>query len=205
MEIAVISAQGLKKHSPSTLFSHRLRSFITLSTAPPYSCRLANEDKRSHLYKTKVDDEGGINPTWGDKFQLPIDATFLCQRHSCLYLQLYTKRLMMGQTRLGWCQIPAADVVDGLLPVGSVRHLSYRLREGDGSRGQGVVNIAVKLEGSFPVVCPQRPLISDLTLLPEMGLCQTVIGFPVTMLPANGWVSGECQSSIWSGQLGIRF
>uniref|UniRef100_A0A5B7BPK3 C2 domain-containing protein n=1 Tax=Davidia involucrata TaxID=16924 RepID=A0A5B7BPK3_DAVIN len=187
MEITVVSAQGLKNSSSSTLFSHRLRPFITLSTAPPYSCRLINEDKHSHVYKTRVDDEGGLNPTWGDKFQLPIDATFLYQRHSCIYLQLYTKRLMVGQTQLGWCQIPAADIADGLLPLGSVRHLSYRLREKDGSRGHGVVNIAVKLQGSLPVVCPQRPLKSDLTVLPEMGLCQTVIGIPVTMLQAGGW------------------
>uniref|UniRef100_A0A5B7CBL5 C2 domain-containing protein n=1 Tax=Davidia involucrata TaxID=16924 RepID=A0A5B7CBL5_DAVIN len=189
MEITVISAEGLKKNS-STLFSHRrLRPFITLSTAPPYSWRATNGDEHSHVYKTRVDDDGGINPTWGDKFQLPIDPSFLYQtQYSCIYLQLYTKRLMVGQTQLGWCQIPVVDIVDGYSPPGgSVRHLSYRLRARDGSRGHGVVNIAVKLEGSFPVVCPQRPLNSDLTHLPETGLGQTVIGIPVSMLPAGRW------------------
>ncbi|XP_059643641.1 BON1-associated protein 1-like [Cornus florida] len=190
MEITVKSAEGLKNTS-SKLFSSRLRPFITLSTVPPFSQRPINGDKHGHVCKTRVDDQGGINPTWGDKFQLPIDATFLYQRHSRIYLQLYTKSVMVGQTQLGWCYIPTADVVDGMSPVGSVRHLSYRLRERDGSRGHGIVNIAVKLEGSLPVACPH----SDLTHLPEMGWGQTVIGFPVTMFPE---AVGESQSRAMS-------
>ncbi|KAA8521993.1 hypothetical protein F0562_012693 [Nyssa sinensis] len=195
MEITVISAEGLKKSS-STLFSHRLRPFVTISTTPPYSWRPINGGKHSHVYKTRVDDVGGINPTWGDKFQLPIDATFVYQRHSSIYLQLYTKRLMAGQTQLGWCQIPAVDIVDGFSPPGSVRNLSYQLRARDGSRGHGVVNIAVKLEGSLPVVCPQRPLNSDLTHFPETDLRQTVIGIPVAMLPAGSWWGDSVDSVI---------
>lgn len=63
-----------------------------------------------------------------------------------------------------------------MLPAGNVRHLSYRLRDRDGTRGNGVVNIAVKLEGSVPVVRP----------LPEMGERGTVIGIPVRMVSALG-------------------
>ncbi|GAU19503.1 hypothetical protein TSUD_77470 [Trifolium subterraneum] len=50
----------------------------------------------------------------------------------------------MGQTQLGWCFIPASDVA--LLTPGSVQYLSYRLRERDGSRGQAIINISVRLE-----------------------------------------------------------
>ncbi|CAL5429841.1 unnamed protein product [Camellia sinensis] len=184
MEITVISAEGLKNKS-SALFSSSLRPFVTLTVPPPPTT--TNGDKPCHVYKSRVDDEGDINPTWGDKFHLPIDATFLYKTHSFIYLQLYTKRVMGGQTQLGWCQIPAADIVDGLSPPGLLRRLSYRLRERDGSRGHGVVNIAVKLDSSIS-------LNSNLTHLPEMGLCQkTVIGVPVTMSPAaSGVLDGSC-------------
>lgn len=77
---------------------------------------------------------------------------------------------------MGWCQIPVQDFAGGMLPAGNVRHLSYRLRDRDGTRGNGVVNIAVKLEGSVPVVRP----------LPEMGERGTVIGIPVRMVSALG-------------------
>ncbi|CAK9173060.1 unnamed protein product [Ilex paraguariensis] len=186
MEITVMSAQGLKDTN-SSLFSHRLRPFITLSTVPPFSYRPATKrEEHSQVYKTRVDDGGGVNPSWGDKFQLPIDATFFYQRHSCIYLQLYTKHLMVGKTFLGWCQIPATDVADSLLPATSVRHLSYRLRARDGSRGHGVVNIAVKLEGLPPVECPEPRRNSYTTHSPEIRMGQTVVGIPMTMFPAIG-------------------
>ncbi|KAF3448509.1 hypothetical protein FNV43_RR09222 [Rhamnella rubrinervis] len=176
MEITVISAQGLKSSS-SILFSHRLRPFITLTTVPP-SCpnpfRLTrNGDKGCHLYTTKVDDEGGINPTWGDKFHVPVDSAFFTNRYSCLYLQLYTKRLVLGQTQLGWCQIPAQDI--GFPPAGAVRYLSYRLRARDGSRTQGILNLAVRLEGQDD----RQGAITN-SISPTLETCQTVIGIPVT-------------------------
>lgn len=176
MEITVISAQGLKSSS-SILFSHRLRPFITLTTVPPCCsnpCRLAkNGDQRCHVYETKVDDEGGINPTWGDKFHVPIDSTFFTNRYSCIYLQLYTKRLVLGQTQLGWCQIPAQDI--GFPPAGSVRYLSYRLRARDGSRTQGILNLAVRLEGH-----DGDQGVTTNSISPTLDTCQTVIGIPVT-------------------------
>ncbi|THG02981.1 hypothetical protein TEA_011473 [Camellia sinensis var. sinensis] len=187
MEVTVISAEGLKKTPSSAaalFFSRRLRPFVTL-TLPPFSCSTTtttttttttntNGDKLSHVYKTRIDDQGGINPTWGDKFHIPItDSTFFHQRHySFIYLQLYNKHVMVGQTQLGWCQIPAADILDGLSPAGTVRRLSYRLRSRDGSRAHGVVNVAVKLEGSVSLTRQQN---RDLTQSPEMGLCQPVM------------------------------
>lgn len=192
MELTVISAEDLKPKS-SALFPRRLKPFVTL-TLPSST----NGDKPVHVYKTTVDDAGGVNPTWGDKFHIPLDnnstSSFYRSHESQYYycpllcLQVSTKDLMGGQTQLGWCQIPAADVLDGLSPAGHVRRLSYRLRDGDGCRGHGVVNIAVKLDcSSGPVImCPQsqRPSSSDLRSWPEMGSGRTVIGFPVRQLPA---------------------
>lgn len=172
LEMTVVSAQGLKS-TASSLFSHRLRPFITITTlpAPPHpvtsttTCHAASTDHDPcHVFQTRVDDEGGVSPSWGDKFHVPIDDTFFANRYSCVYLRLFTKRLIAGKALLGWCQIPAADI--GLPPVGSVRQLSYRLRAADGTRTQGIVNVALKLEG--------RPLRAD------DDTCRTVIGIPVT-------------------------
>ncbi|XP_044485856.1 uncharacterized protein LOC123211296 [Mangifera indica] len=170
MEITVLSAQGLK-NSSSTLFSNRVRPFINITTYSPTTT--SGGDKQCHVYKTRVDDEGGVNPTWGDRFHLPTDNTFFTNRYSCIYLQVYTKRLIAGQTLLGWCQVPVNDI--GFPSVGSVRYLSYRLRDRDGSRGQGVVNLAVKLENIVPVAGENftQPLNTEDTY--------PVIGIPITV------------------------
>ncbi|KAJ6944880.1 hypothetical protein NC651_000037 [Populus alba x Populus x berolinensis] len=60
MEITVMSAQGLKKTS-SGPFSHRLRPFITITAYPPNP---HNSNEKCQMYRTRVDDQGGVNPTW---------------------------------------------------------------------------------------------------------------------------------------------
>ncbi|GKV23077.1 hypothetical protein SLEP1_g32855 [Rubroshorea leprosula] len=170
IEITILSAEGLKNTS-SALFSHRLRPFVTISTVLPAP---SDRDNNRHSYQTRVDDSGGVNPTWGDKFRVPVDSTFFANRYSCIYLQLYTKRLISGKTLLGWCHIPVSDI--GVPPAGSLQHRSYRLRARDGSRGPGTLNVSVKLESA--------------TLLGGNGFpldtCQTVIGVPLTVWPHVG-------------------
>ncbi|CAA0838775.1 BON1-associated protein 2 [Striga hermonthica] len=169
LEITIISAQDLKKSTSTTVFSRHIRPFITLSN-----------DINAKTYKTRVDDKGGINPSWGDKFRLPFEQFLVNKRCPGIYLRLYTKNFLMGRTQLGWCLIPAADIVSRFSPVGLVHFLSYRLRARDGSRGNGVVNVAVKLEGSDGFVCPLRDLTSDVSYLQEMrDSRESVIGFPV--------------------------
>ncbi|KAE8681314.1 hypothetical protein F3Y22_tig00111330pilonHSYRG00040 [Hibiscus syriacus] len=155
LEMTVVSAQGLKNPS-SFLFSHRVRPFITITTFPPLNAA---------GFQTRVDDKGGVNPTWGDKFHVPIHHNFFANRYSCVGLHLFTKRLIGGQALLGWCHIPAADI--GMPPVGSVRQLSYRLRAADGTRTHGVVNVRVRLEGHIH----------------SSDTFTTVIGIPVTVGP----------------------
>ncbi|MBA0708171.1 hypothetical protein Golax_020153 [Gossypium laxum] len=97
LEMTVVSAQGLKNTS-SFLFTHRLRPFITITTFPP---PLEAADLKScRGFQTRVDDQGGVNPTWGDKFHVPIHHTFFANRYSCIYLQLFTKRLISGKAQL---------------------------------------------------------------------------------------------------------
>lgn len=195
LEITVISAQGLKDTSFSRHFTflrrRRARPFTTISTTPPpYDSNLVlaatttSCKKLSKVCKTKADDEGGLNPTWGDKFELPLDATFFnFQSPSCIYLQVYTKRFFVGYIQLGWCQIPAADILDGFLPAGSLRHLAYHLRARDGSRGHGIVNVAAKLGSAIPVDNPQWSTVCSRTAhsLKLNATDQMVMGIPVTV------------------------
>lgn len=148
-EITVVSAEGLMPFSSVfSLRRRRLRPFITLSTVAP----------RVH-YKTSV---ASVDyPTWGDaSFRIPFD---IFPDGSFVFLRLFTERLFLGPALIGWCRVPAADV--GQPPVGPVRHLSYRLRDRDGSRSRVIVNLAVKLESQ----AAEEP-------------CRTVIGLPAAVL-----------------------
>ncbi|XP_015584545.1 BON1-associated protein 2 [Ricinus communis] len=180
MEITVLSAEGLKSTS-SRPFSHRLRPFVTLTTYQPVPCNTT--DKNCQVFTTRIDDQGGANPTWGDKFHVPMDAaTLFANRYSCIYVELYTKRLLKGKVLLGWCQIPVTDI--GFPPDSSVRHLSYRIRDRDGTRGQGIINLAIKLT-DFEQGSSQR-LSDNINSSDHQKASdgyQTVIGIPVTVFP----------------------
>ncbi|PON86460.1 C2 domain containing protein [Trema orientale] len=197
MEITVLSAEGLKAASSTNIFSRRLRPFMTLSMAPSSPYFPTNVDKSCHVYKTRVDDQGGTNPTWGDKFRLPIDPSFFTNRYSGVYLQLYTKRLLLGQAQLGWCHIRAHDI--GLPSAGTVRHLSYRLRARDGSRTRGVINLEVRLEG---LESAGGHGLSN-SVSPTLPTCQTVIGIPVRAFSTVNGFSSTCRKrlgvSCWRG------
>ncbi|KAK2385047.1 hypothetical protein QL285_072323 [Trifolium repens] len=145
LELTVISIEGLNNYT--SCLNPTITPIITLTKFP--------------LTTTTTPIMAWDN----NMFRVPLDPTFFQDASSYIYLQLFTKRRIMGQTQLGWCFIPASDIV--LLRPGSVQYLSYRLRERDGSRGQAVINISVKLE------------ITTL-LSPNIDSCDTVIGIPVT-------------------------
>lgn len=197
MEVTVISAQGLRRKT-NLFSSRRIRPFTTLSTN-------INGNKHHHVYRTKVDNHGGANPTWGDKFQLPVDKVTFDYSYivsSYLYLEVFTKSLVAGQSPLGWCQVPVTDIVNDFFPKDGIRQLSYQLRNRDGSRGQGVVNIEVKLTGLFharfqrlerPMKCSEE--------LPQQDVPEMVIGIPVTPTESREFLSifnmhnlGVCQT-----------
>ncbi|KAI4326995.1 hypothetical protein L6164_019504 [Bauhinia variegata] len=165
LEITLLSADGIHHKSSSSsstlfsLYSRRIRPFVTLTKLPatPTHC-----DRASHVYSS----EGGFNPSWDQKFRVPVDSAFFSDQYSFIHLQLYNKRPIVGQAKLGSCLIPATDI--GFLPPGSVRYLSYRLRSRDGSRGNGIINLSVKWDRFLPWMSP------------ALGTCQTVIGIPVT-------------------------
>ncbi|MCD7460848.1 hypothetical protein HAX54_044611 [Datura stramonium] len=85
------------------------------------------------------------------------------------------KFTQLGRSELGWCEFRRPTfrqaASGGICPADS----GYRLRNKDGSRGHGVVNVAVKLEASFVLgMHPQRsPLM---TLLAGGGKYSPVLG-----------------------------
>ncbi|KAK7358653.1 hypothetical protein VNO77_00591 [Canavalia gladiata] len=153
VEITLLSVEGLSNYT--SFFNPSIKPFITLTNLPPNSM-------------SRVED--------GDhKFRVPLDPTFSDMR-SCLHLHLFTKRKILGPAQLGWCLIPVSDI--GLLPPGSVRYLSYRLRGRDGCRGHAIINLSVRLEGHTNL---NAPWLST-SLSPELGARHTVIGIPVTAI-----------------------
>ncbi|XP_051129785.1 uncharacterized protein LOC127250510 [Andrographis paniculata] len=169
LDITIISAHGLKNNPAAAAFAtfwRRLRPYVTISVVG---------DGDGTMHRTRVDDKGGVNPTWGDKFRLFLDPSFFEQSYRGIYLQLYTKRLLIGRTLLGWCVIPAADIFDQPLPIGCARFLSYRLRARDGSRGHGIVNVSVKVEQP-----PGGTVSNDLQEMFDGN--QFAIGIPVNIV-----------------------
>ncbi|KAF1862597.1 hypothetical protein Lal_00014137 [Lupinus albus] len=126
VEITIISIEGLNNYT--SFFNPTIKPFITITKLPSTTTTPMT-----------------TTTTWNHKFRVTVDHSFFQDRYSCLYLQLFTKRRIMGPTQLGWCMIPASDI--GVLPQGSVGYLSYRLRAKDGSRGYAVINLSVRLEG----------------------------------------------------------
>ncbi|CAN1184302.1 BON1-associated protein 2 [Linum perenne] len=176
MEITIISAQGLKKMSTLSPFSshRRLRPFVTVSIYPKTTSSHEDRSINKKGYVTRIDDKGGVNPTWGDKFVIPVDASF-----SCIYLELYTKRLLSGRAQLGWCQIPVTDF--GFSQAGCLRYLSYRVRDHrDGTRGQGILNIAVRTRPQ--TVVGRRESVKSGEMKDSGSFSGTVIGIPVEMI-----------------------
>ncbi|XWS38402.1 hypothetical protein CRYUN_Cryun19dG0128000 [Craigia yunnanensis] len=156
MEITVLSAENLNKPASCGLLSRRLRPFISIT----------NSNGHNPLADCKCDDE---KFTFGEKFIVPIEFNFFTNIYSYLCLHIYTKSVLGRQAELGWCRIPATDI--GAPPVGSTRHLSYKLLAKDGSKGHGIVNLEVKL---LSYGCLMNSVSG-----------QEVIGFPVTVFPPS--------------------
>ncbi|KAI4367911.1 hypothetical protein MLD38_016537 [Melastoma candidum] len=175
IEITVVSAQGLRNSCSFPFFWKRLRSYATVALSMAGPCRNELPDESRPAYATKVDDRGGTDPRWDEKFRIPVDSVFLEDvRFSSICVRVYAR----GGSQLGWCRVPMEDVV--ISPPGKVSYLSYRLRDPrDGTRGHGIVSVAVKLDGLQANTCCSR--------LPSLDSRQAVIGIPVSIpvFPVN--------------------
>ncbi|XP_030518692.2 BON1-associated protein 2-like [Rhodamnia argentea] len=165
VEITVISAHGLKNPTLNALFSRRLKPFATLTAAPSTS--------PVQVHATSVDPRGGSSPTWNEKFRLSVDPAFFADVRSSVHLAVRARPLGGGEALLGWCQIPAGDILSPAAPAGPVGFLSYRLRDRDGTRGHGTVNVAVR------VAVEEGWAGSVATRASRADAWPTVIGWPV--------------------------
>lgn len=178
MEITIISTEGLNNYK--SYFNPTIKPFITITKLPSTPTQMVSVE------------HGGSGGARDHKFRVPVDHSFFQDRYSCLYLQLFTKRRIVGPAQLGWCLIPASDI--GFLPPGSVRYLSYRLRAKDGSRGHAVINISVRFEGHVHVNDNVHvpPWLST-SVSPTVDTYHTVIGIPVTAMSRID--NGDCGST----------
>ncbi|CAN6179613.1 unnamed protein product [Urochloa humidicola] len=168
LEVTVLSADSLRLPPSYSLLPRRLRPYVTVSSpsgAPDTAC------------STAVGAGGSGEHSWGDTLVVPVGAEFLEGRADVhvAVLSESTCRLV-GDTPLGWCAIPAADVLDGLRPPRAVRRLSYALRcprRGSGAgAAHGVVHLAVRVLGLGDGAPPAMPA--------QQGWCRVAMGIPVS-------------------------
>ncbi|CAN6215307.1 unnamed protein product [Urochloa humidicola] len=172
LEVTVLSADSLRLPPSYSPLPRRLRPYVTLSlSSGAAACSTA----------VAAAGNGGEH-SWGDTLVVPVGSEFLEGRADVhvAVLSESTCRLV-GDTPLGWCGIPAADVLDGLRPPRALRRLSYALRcprRGVGAgAAHGVVHLAVRVlglgrDGARAAAAPGAPA--------QQGWCRVAMGIPVS-------------------------
>ncbi|KAG8094042.1 hypothetical protein GUJ93_ZPchr0012g21256 [Zizania palustris] len=177
LEVTVLSAESLRlPPSYCSLIPRRLRPYVTVSSAES-ACSTAVAAEGA---------SGGGEHTWNDTLVVPVGAEFMESRgdvHVAVFSEASCR--LVGATPLGWCRIPAADVLDGLRPPRALRRLSYSLRcprDGPAAPARGsVVHLAVRILGDHPHRPEPRPATSTLALAPaQPGWCRVAMGIPIS-------------------------
>lgn len=178
LEVTVLSSESLRLPPSYSPLPRRLRPYVTVSSAASASSTAVAPGA-----------SGAGEHQWDDTLVVPVGADFFEGRddvHVAVFSEASCR--LVGATPLGWCRIPAADVVDGLRPPRALRRLSYSLRcprRGEGpAGGRGVVHLAVRLLGdvdalSTPATPPVQP-----------GWCRVAMGIPVSGASAATAVVG---------------
>ncbi|KAG0512520.1 hypothetical protein BDA96_10G021100 [Sorghum bicolor] len=195
LEVTVLSADSLRLPPSYSPLPRRLRPYVTVSSsdAPGSACSTA----------VAAGSGGGGEHAWGDTLVVPVGAGFLEGRaHVHVSVLSEPACRLVGATPLGWCGIPAADVLDGLRPPRALRRLSYSLRcprraagggapaAGTPAWGHGVVHLAVRVLGlrddDAPVTtaaagaAPTVPAAAASTTPVQQGWCRVAMGIPVS-------------------------
>jgi hypothetical protein len=169
LEVTVLSAESLRLPPSYSPLPRRLRPYVAVST----SADCSSTDVAS------CSSSAGQHSWDGDaRLVVPVGAGFLEGRDDvrvALFSESGCARRLVagGDTPLGWCRVPAADVLDGLRPPRALRRLSYSLRcpRSFGS-GHGVVHLAVRVIGDVEVVRAAPPA--------QPGWCRVAMGIPVS-------------------------
>ncbi|KAF0902376.1 hypothetical protein E2562_016219 [Oryza meyeriana var. granulata] len=173
LEVTVLSAESLRlPPSYYSLIPRRLRPYVTVSSAAS-ACSTAVAEGAT----------GGGEHSWNDTLFVPVGAEFLESRGGDVHVAVYSEpacRLVGGATPLGWCRIPAADVLDGLRPPRALRRLSYSLRcPRGGGPARGVVHLAVRVLGDLESHRLMMPPPAQ-SAPAQPGWCRVAMGIPVS-------------------------
>ncbi|CAL5036455.1 unnamed protein product [Urochloa decumbens] len=187
LEVTVLSADSLRLPPSYSPLPRRLRPYVTVSSpssgAPDSACSTA----------VAAGGSGAGEHSWGDTLVVPVGAEFLEGRadvHVAVLSESTCCRLV-GATPLGWCGIPAADVLDGLRPPRALRRLSYALRcprRGSGGAAHGVVHLAVRVLGLGDDARATAAAIAPAPA--QQGWCRVAMGIPVSGASAASAVVG---------------
>ncbi|CAN6208916.1 unnamed protein product [Urochloa humidicola] len=182
LEVTVLSADSLRLPPSYSPLPRRLRPYVTVSSpssgAPDSACSTAVAEGGG----------GGGEHSWGDTLVVPVGPEFLEGRadvHVAVLSESTCFRLV-GATPLGWCGIPAADVLDGLRPPRALRRLSYSLRcprRRGGGATHGVVHLAVRVLGLGDGGARVATAGAAAAMAPapvQQGWCRVAMGIPVS-------------------------
>ncbi|CAL4899268.1 unnamed protein product [Urochloa decumbens] len=184
LEVTVLSADSLRLPPSYSPLPRRLRPYVTVSSS--------DAPGGSASFSTAV--AAGGEHAWGDTLVVPVGAGFLEGRaHVHVSVLSEPACRLVGATPLGWCGIPAADVLDGLRPPRALRRLSYSLRcprrdggASPGGWGHGVVHLAVCVLGlrdattTTAGAAPTVPVTAATTAPVQQGWCRVAMGIPVS-------------------------
>ncbi|XP_062230209.1 uncharacterized protein LOC133927838 [Phragmites australis] len=182
LEVTVLSADSLRLPPSYSPLPRRLRPYVTVSSdasASAYTTAVAAGASSSGEY------------SWGNTFVVPVGVEFLEGRadvHVAVLSEASCR--LVGATPLGWCGIPAADVLDGLRAPRALRRLSYSLRcprRGSAPTwGHAVVHLAVRVLGlgdnaRLRIAAAAAPAAPSTTAAPvQQGWCRVAMGIPVS-------------------------
>lgn len=130
LEVTVISGENLLDNRKQPV---KKNVFVNIKT----------DSYSSNLQTTKLDKEGGSNPTWNEKLivDLPMHASHLTVEVQC--------KNSSGIKTVGIARVPTSDFIGGFLPEDYLRFLSYRLRDEKGKKN-GIINFSVRVKNAPP-------------------------------------------------------
>ncbi|KAK3128263.1 hypothetical protein QOZ80_6BG0459150 [Eleusine coracana subsp. coracana] len=203
LEVTVLSAESLRLPPSYSPLPRRLRPYVTVSSD-------ASSTWDSDCYSTAVASSsssssgaggGGGEHSWagsggGGTVVVPVGRDFLAGRAD-VHVSVMSEPAcrLVGATPLGWCAVPAADVLDGLRAPRARRRLSYALRcprrGGGGAQhaAAAVVHLAVRVLGLGGEE-DHQVVAAPAHQQKQQGWCRVAMGIPVSGASAAAAVVG---------------
>ncbi|GJN29781.1 hypothetical protein PR202_gb18101 [Eleusine coracana subsp. coracana] len=184
LEVTVLSAESLRLPPSYSPLPRRLRPYVTVSSDA-----------------SSTAGGGGGEHSWagsggGGTVVVPVGRDFLAGRAD-VHVSVMSEPAcrLVGATPLGWCAVPAADVLDGLRAPRARRRLSYALRcprrGGGGAQhaAAAVVHLAVRVLGLGGEE-DHQVVAAPAHQQKQQGWCRVAMGIPVSGASAAAAVVG---------------